>query len=184
MNVYENIVIFNPSLPDEEIETATTRIKDLIASEKGEVLKVDPWGRRKLAYEINKQTRGFYTLLLFRAPSPVVRKLEELYKVYDPVFKYMIVKLEKKQMEAALKALAEAEAKAAEAEAKAAESPAEEAPAAESPAEEAPAAESPAAEAPAAEAPAAESPAEEAPAEAAPEEPGEPEEKEEKGESV
>jgi small subunit ribosomal protein S6 len=157
MNVYENIVIFNPSLPDEEIETATTRIKDLIASEQGEVLKVDPWGRRKLAYEINKQTRGFYTLLLFRAPATVVRKLEELYKVYDPVFKYMIVKLEKKQTEAALKALAEAEAKAAEA----------------------PAAEAPAAEAPAAEAPAAESPAEEAPAaEAAPEQ------KEEKGESV
>jgi small subunit ribosomal protein S6 len=107
MNVYENIVIFNPSLPDEEIETATTRIKDLIASEQGEVLKVDPWGRKKLAYELNKQTRGFYTLFLFKAPSPVVRKLEELYKVYDPVFKYMIVKLEKKQRDAALRALEE-----------------------------------------------------------------------------
>jgi small subunit ribosomal protein S6 len=128
MNVYENIVIFNASLPDEEIETATTRIKDLIASEQGEVLKVDPWGRRKLAYEINKQTRGFYTLLLFRAPSPIVRKLEELYKVYDPVFKYMIVKLEKKQMEAALKALAEAEAKAAEADVEQAPADVEQAP--------------------------------------------------------
>jgi small subunit ribosomal protein S6 len=115
MNTYENIVIFNPSLSDEEIETATTRIKDLIASEQGEILKVEPWGRRKLAYELNKQTRGFYTLLLFKAPSTVVKKLEELYKVYDPVFKYMVVKLEKKQREATLRKLAEAEAKAAEA---------------------------------------------------------------------
>ena len=97
MNTYENIVIFNPSLSDEEIEAATTRIKDLIAADQGEILKVDPWGRRKLAYEINKQSRGFYTLFLFKAPSTVVKKLEELYKVFDPVFKYMVVKLEKKQ---------------------------------------------------------------------------------------
>lgn len=107
VNVYENIAIFNPSLSDEEIEAATQRVKDLIASNQGEILKVEPWGRRKLAYELNKQTRGFYTLFLFRAPSSFVKTLEEFYKVFDPVFKYMVVRLEKKQREAALKSLAE-----------------------------------------------------------------------------
>jgi small subunit ribosomal protein S6 len=107
INVYENIVIFNPSLSDEEIEAATQRIKDLITGNQGEILKVEAWGRKKLAYELNKQTRGFYTLLLFRAPSSVVKPLEDLYKVYDAVFKYMVVRLEKKQREAALRSLAE-----------------------------------------------------------------------------
>lgn len=105
INVYESIVIFNPSLSDEEIEVATQRIKDLITANQGEILKVEPWGRKKLAYELNKQSRGFFTLFLFRAPSSVVKTLEDLYKVFDPVFKYMVVRLERKQREAALKAL-------------------------------------------------------------------------------
>ena len=120
MNLYENIVIINPSLSDEEIEATTEKIKDLITADKGEILKVEPWGRRKLAYELNKQTRGFFVLLLFNAPSIVVKKLEEFYKVYDPVFKYMVVRLEKKQREAVLKSLAAAEAAAATAAATAA----------------------------------------------------------------
>jgi small subunit ribosomal protein S6 len=113
VNLYENIVIINPSLSDEEIEAVTEKIKDLITADKGEILKVEPWGRRKLAYELNKQTRGFFVLLLFNAPSTVVKKLEDFYKVYDPVFKYMVVRLEKKQKEAVLKSLAAAEAAAA-----------------------------------------------------------------------
>ncbi len=116
MNVYENIVIMDPALSDEEIEAATERIKGIITGADGEILKVDPWGRRKLAYELNKQTRGFYTLLLYRAPSSVVRKLEEFYKVFDPVFKYMVVKLEKKQLAATLRKLEEEKAPPAPAE--------------------------------------------------------------------
>ena len=121
MNLYENIVIINPSLSDEEIEATTEKIKDLITADKGEILKVEPWGRRKLAYELNKQSRGFFVLLLFNAPSTVVKKLEDFYKVYDPVFKYMVVRLEKKQKEAVLKSLAAAAAAATTAAAKEAE---------------------------------------------------------------
>jgi len=107
VNVYENIVIFNPNLSDEEIEAATQRVKDLITGGQGEVLKAEPWGRRKLAYELNKQSRGFYVLFLFRAPSGLVKTLEDFYKVFDPVFKFMVVRLEKKQREAALRAQTE-----------------------------------------------------------------------------
>jgi len=113
VNLYENVVIINPFLSDEEIEATTEKIKDLITADKGEILKVEPWGRRKLAYELNKQTRGFFVLLLFNAPSTVVKKLEDFYKVYDPVFKYMVVRLEKKHKEAVLKSLAAAAAAAA-----------------------------------------------------------------------
>ncbi|MBA3060323.1 MAG: 30S ribosomal protein S6 [Nitrospirota bacterium] len=103
MNIYENIVILNASLGDEEIETASGKIKDLITNSGGEILKTDVWGRRKLAYEIKKQKKGFYLLLVFKSPSAAIKKLEDYYKVFDPVVKYMVIKLEKKQAETALK---------------------------------------------------------------------------------
>ena len=98
MNIYENIVILNASLSDEEIETAAGKITDLITNSGGTILKTDVWGRRKLAYEIKKQKKGFYILFLFQAPSPVIRKLEDYYKVYDPVVKFLVIRLDKKML--------------------------------------------------------------------------------------
>jgi small subunit ribosomal protein S6 len=98
MNIYENVVIFNASLPDEEINAAVTKIKDLVTNAGGEVLVAEMWGRRKLSYEIKKQNKGFYTLLIFKAPSPAVKKLEDFYKVFDSVIKYMVIKLDPKQV--------------------------------------------------------------------------------------
>ena len=98
MHVYENIVILNAALSDEEIETATGKIRDLITNAGGEILKLDPWGRRKLAYEIKKQKKGFFLLLLFRSVPSLIKKLEDYYKVYDPVVKYMVIRLDKKML--------------------------------------------------------------------------------------
>ena len=69
MNIYENIVILNASLSDEEIETASGKIKDLIANSGGEILKTDVWGRRKLAYEIKKQKKAFIFSLFLSRPQ-------------------------------------------------------------------------------------------------------------------
>ncbi|HXX58477.1 MAG TPA: 30S ribosomal protein S6 [Thermodesulfovibrionales bacterium] len=98
MNIYENIVILNASLSDEELEAASGKIKDLITNAGGELLKVEVWGRRKLAYEVRKHKKGFYLFLLFRSASSFIKKLEDYYKVYDPVIKYMVIKLDKKMM--------------------------------------------------------------------------------------
>ncbi|NOZ24934.1 MAG: 30S ribosomal protein S6 [Nitrospirae bacterium] len=100
MNFYENIAIIDPALGDEEIEEASRKISDLIVKSGGEVLKEDRWGRKKLAYELNKKTHGYYILYTFKAPAAFIKKLEDFYKVYDPVFKYMVIKLEKKQVAA------------------------------------------------------------------------------------
>ncbi len=97
MNIYENIVILNANPSDEELEQSTNKIRDLITNSGGEILKVDVWGRRKLANEIKKQKKGFYILFVFKAPSALIKKLEDYYKVFDPVIKYMVIKLEKKQ---------------------------------------------------------------------------------------
>ena len=98
MNIYENIVILNAALSDEEADAAITRIKELIAAQGGEVLKIDVWGRRKLAYEIKKQKKGFYVLLYCKTPPATIKKMEDFYKVFDAVIKYMVIKLGKKQV--------------------------------------------------------------------------------------
>lgn len=100
MNIYENIVILNASLTDEEIESSIAKIKDLITNSGGEVLKIDNWGRKKLAYEIKKQKKGFYVLLIYKTPPLTIKKLEGFYKVFDPVIKYMVIKLNMKQTQA------------------------------------------------------------------------------------
>lgn len=97
MNIYENIVILDAALADEEAEAAITKIKELIVDQGGEVLKVDIWGRKKLAYEIKKQKKGLYVLLFYKTPSAAIKKIEELYKVFDAVLKYIIIKLNAKQ---------------------------------------------------------------------------------------
>lgn len=100
MNIYENTVILNPSLTEEELKSAAEKITDLITNSGGEVLKTDVSGKRRLAYELNKQKFGFYVLFLFRAPSSTVRKIEDYFKVFDPVIKFMVIKLGKKQVAA------------------------------------------------------------------------------------
>jgi small subunit ribosomal protein S6 len=98
MNIYENIVILDSALSDEESEGAVTKIKELITGSGGEVLKVDMWGRRKLAYEIKKHKKGLYVLLLYKTPPATIKKLEDFFRVFDSVIKYMIIKLESKQI--------------------------------------------------------------------------------------
>ena len=112
MNIYENIIILNAALSDEEIESASKKIKDLVTNSGGEILKAEAWGRRKLANEVKKQKKGFYLFLVFRSAPSLIRKLEDYYKVFDVVIKYMVVRLEKKQSAHVLASLAQAEAAA------------------------------------------------------------------------
>jgi small subunit ribosomal protein S6 len=98
MNIYENFLILNASLSDEEISTSISKIKDIIVNAGGEVLKADLWGRKKLAYEIKKQNKGYYVLLVYKAPSSTIKILESYYKVFDPVIKFMVIKLGPKQI--------------------------------------------------------------------------------------
>ena len=106
MNIYENIIILNPTLPDEEINGAVSKIKEIVIQSGGEVLKTDMWGRKKLAYPIDKHNKGFYTMLVYKTPPETIRKLEEFYKVFDPVIKFMVVRLGQKEVAAFEKTMA------------------------------------------------------------------------------
>lgn len=100
MNIYENVVILKPSLNEEELKSAADKISGIIKNSGGEILKIDNWGKRKLAYEVNKQKMGVYLLFLFKSPSTIIKKIEDYFKVFEPVVKFMVIKLGKKQIAA------------------------------------------------------------------------------------
>jgi small subunit ribosomal protein S6 len=111
MNHYENIAILDPSLSEEEVADSIEKITSLIVKNGGEIIKSENWGKKDLAYEIHKHKKGFYLFTVFKSPSDVIKKLEDYYKVFDPVFKFLIVKLGKKEIAALIKSIQKAEEK-------------------------------------------------------------------------
>jgi small subunit ribosomal protein S6 len=106
MNYYEKVIIFDPNLDDSAVEETVGKVKDVIVRQGGEILKTENWGRRKLAYLLNKHQKGNYIFLFFKAPSATIAELEKFCKVVDSVIKFMVVKLtKKKQIDAVLSAL-------------------------------------------------------------------------------
>lgn len=112
MNYYEKVIIFDPNLDDSAVEENVGKMKDLIVRQGGEMLKSENWGRRKLAYALNRHQKGNYILLLFKAPPSTIIELEKFCKVVDSIIKFMVIKLtKKKQIEAMLTSLAQSAAK-------------------------------------------------------------------------
>jgi small subunit ribosomal protein S6 len=120
MRMYETIIIVQPDLGDEELKGLSAKIQEIIATMKGEFQRLEDWGVRKLAYPINKVTRGRYYYLRFDGDASLIAELERRLRLDDKVVRYQSVKIEKDTGAAA------AAAKAAEAEAEAEAETAEE----------------------------------------------------------
>ncbi|MGQ9630660.1 MAG: 30S ribosomal protein S6 [bacterium] len=91
VRLYESMFIIDPSLEEGERNAITEKIKNVITANGGEIVQVDIWGNRTLAYEVKKRTEGFYVLLYFRADGGLVGELERNYKVTDGVLRYLTV---------------------------------------------------------------------------------------------
>ena len=92
MRRYETVVIVPADLSDDDITKLIDRYKSIISNHKGLVVKVEKWGKRKLAYEIKKHNKGFYLLIDFAGLSAVVAELERNLKIDDKILKFMTVK--------------------------------------------------------------------------------------------
>jgi small subunit ribosomal protein S6 len=91
---YELVVIFDPSLKEEDIEKQLSNITSLLEKEKCKVSNIDKWGSRKLAYPIKKQENGYYVIVYFNGDSNVVKELDRINKINDKVLRHLIVKSE------------------------------------------------------------------------------------------
>lgn len=92
MRRYETIFITYADLPDEEMTALIERYNAIVKAQNGTLIKIEKWGKRKLAYEIKKQSRGNYVLLDFAGSSAVVAELERNLRIGDKILKYMTVK--------------------------------------------------------------------------------------------
>ena len=97
MKKYETIFILDPDLEDEKILSVVERIKGIITQASGEILKVEDWGKRKLAYIVKKKPRGHYYLLHFSGSPALLAELERNFRVMDAVIKFQSVRLDEKQ---------------------------------------------------------------------------------------
>jgi len=91
MREYELVVIIHPDLDDEAINSALDRIKGWIEESEGEVEKVDNWGKKRLAYQIQKQDEGIYYLMDLNLVPSSIEELERNLNILEPVMRYMIV---------------------------------------------------------------------------------------------
>ena len=93
MNKYESVVIISPNVDEEGMKALISRFTDLINTD-GKVEKVDELGKRKLAYEVKKNTEGFYVVFYFEANTSLIAELERNYRITDEVIKFMTIKQE------------------------------------------------------------------------------------------
>jgi small subunit ribosomal protein S6 len=122
MRRYEQIVILDSDLSEDERSPVFDRLKELIPQYKGFLIDIDEWGQKKLAYEIKKKPRGFYAQVNFCGVGDLVDEMERFFRIDDRILKYMTVLLDKEADVEAIKAeMVEKEALKAEAAAKAAE---------------------------------------------------------------
>ena len=91
MNKYETIIIIDPKLEDEACASVTQRFTDMIAKE-GTVDSTEVWGRRKLAYPIQKNNEGYYVLINFSSNPEFIDELNRIYNITDEIIKHIIVK--------------------------------------------------------------------------------------------
>lgn len=93
---YETIFVVSTLLEEEKIREIIDRVKSVIESS-AQLEKIDEWGKKRLAYEVDKQKEGYYTLMHFTAEPTFPTELERIYKITEGVIKYIIVKREEKE---------------------------------------------------------------------------------------
>ena len=115
MNQYETVFILTPVLSDVQMKEAVEKFKGILAAEGAEIINEENWGMKKLAYQIEKKSTGFYQLLEFKAEPTVIEKLELNFRRDERVIRYITVKLDKYAAEYAAKRKSVKQAKAQEA---------------------------------------------------------------------
>ena len=91
MNKYESVVIINPNVEENALKELIERFQTLINTD-GKVEKVTEIGKKKLAYEIKKNTEGYYVVYDFEANPGLIAELERNYRITDEVIKFIVVK--------------------------------------------------------------------------------------------
>lgn len=94
MNKYELTVIFKPTLEEEALKLEFEQVQAIIERFGGTIEKVDDWGKRRLAYEINKINEGFYKFITFASNPQAPAEIESRIRIREDIIRYLIIRQE------------------------------------------------------------------------------------------
>jgi len=110
---YQSVLILKPDLDEAQVEQSIEKITSIISKFGGSILKLDNWGKKRLAYRVKKNKFGYYLNIYHTCEQGGVPALEKEYQLYDLVIKYLVIRLEERDIERVMsKAAAEASATA------------------------------------------------------------------------
>ena len=119
-NTYELTYIVNSVISDEQVKDLVSRVTAYISEAGGEIIEVDEWGARRLAYPIQKKRNGYYVNMYFRSSGTLIPRLERALEIDDNILRYLTLRMDAKMIrhyEESKSKKAEAAATAAAAEA-------------------------------------------------------------------
>ena len=100
---YQSVLILKPDFDEAQVGESLEKITDLIKSHGGACLKVDKWGKKRLAYKVKKSRFGYYLNIYHTCENEKVSSLEAKFKLYDAIIKFMVLRLDDKELELAMR---------------------------------------------------------------------------------
>jgi small subunit ribosomal protein S6 len=104
VQAYEVMILIDPEVEEARQEDIIGRVRDIVLGAGGSWDAVDPWGRRKLAYEIDKKGEASYWMVRLSCPAPALAELERVLRITDEVLRHKAVKQSKARPAAAARA--------------------------------------------------------------------------------
>lgn len=95
---YEMTYILNPVLDEDKFSEVVSHVNKLIEENDGEIVDVDEWGVKKLAYDIDKKSTGYYVNMYFKAPGETIEVVERNMRIHDDIMRYLTLKYDAKMM--------------------------------------------------------------------------------------
>ncbi len=92
MHEYELVVVMNPEIPEEDVQSAIDRVTSAVTSRGGSVDEVQPWGRRKLAYPIRRHMEGNYILTNIKLDPERAHDLESNFKISEDILRHLLIR--------------------------------------------------------------------------------------------
>lgn len=98
-HVYESAVLINAALDDESIKNLIEKVKETITTNGGEIVEIEDWGRKRLAYQVKKSKIGYYSIFRFSSLPDLIPKLERYYQLDESILRYLTITLSKDALE-------------------------------------------------------------------------------------
>lgn len=94
MNKYESVLIARQDLGASQVSGIVEDLTNVLKKEGGDVVRVDNWGLKNLAYRIKKNRKGYYVLLNISAPATAIAEFERVMRVNEDIIRYMTIKVD------------------------------------------------------------------------------------------